>query len=122
LKPDRFWLIVLGAAVIVSATIALLFLREPASYAHIYKNGVLAETVSLNAVTNPYTIKIEDSLGTNVIEVEHGRIRMLQADCPDRTCVHQGWARGAATPIVCLPNRIVITFEGGSPDIDAVVG
>jgi len=122
LRSDRFWLLILGAVVIVSATIALLFLREPASYAHIYKYGVLAETVSLNTVTNPYTITIEDSLGTNVIEVERGRIRMLEADCQDRTCVRQGWASGVATPIVCLPHRIVITFEGGSPDIDAVVG
>jgi len=122
LKSDRFWLLILGAAVIVSAIIALFFLQEPASYAHMYKHGVLTETVSLNAVTEPYTITFEDSLGTNVIEVERGRVRMLQADCPDITCVRQGWVSGAATPIVCLPHRLVITFEGGSPDIDAVVG
>jgi len=101
---------------------ALLLWQEPASYAHIYKNGVLTETVDLNAVTEPYTITFEDSLGTNVIEVDRGRVRMLQADCPDRTCVRHGWVSGAATPIVCLPHRVVITFEGGSPDIDAVVG
>jgi len=101
---------------------ALLFWQEPASYAHIYKYGVLTETVSLDAVTKPYTIIVEDSLGTNVIEVERGRVRMLQADCPDKTCVRQGWASGAATPIVCLPHRLVITLDGGNPDIDAVVG
>jgi len=121
-RSDRFWLLVLGAVVIVSAIIALLFLQEPASYAYIYKNGVLTETVSLNAVTGPYTITVEDSLGTNVIEVERGCVRMLQADCPDGTCVRQGWVSGAATPIVCLPHRLVITFESGSQDIDAVVG
>jgi len=114
--------LVLGAVVIVSAILALLFWQESASYAHIYKNGVLTETVSLSLVTEPCTITFEDSLGTNVIEVDRGRVRMLQADCPDRTCVRQGWASGAATPIVCLPHRVVITFEGGRSDVDAVVG
>ena len=122
MRSNRFWLLVLGAVVIVSAITALLFWQESASYAHIYKHGVLTETVSLNAVTQPFTLTFEDSLGTNVVEVERGRIRMLQADCPDRTCVRQGWASGIATPIVCLPHRLVITFEGGSADIDAVVG
>jgi len=101
---------------------ALLFWHEPARYAHIYENGVLTETISLNSVTGSYTITIDDSLGTNVIEVERGRVRMLQADCPDKTCVRQGWVSGAAMPIVCLPHRVVIILEGGSSDIDAVVG
>ena len=122
MRSDRFWLLILGAAAIVSAIMALLFWQEPASYAHIYKNGVLTETISLNSVIGSYTITIDDSLGSNVIEVERGRIRMLQADCPDRTCVRQGWASVTAMPIVCLPHRIVITLEGSSPDIDAVVG
>jgi len=83
---------------------------------------VLSETISLSEVAEPFTITFEDSLGKNVVEVERGRIRMQQSDCPDGTCVRQGWVSVGATPIVCLPHRLVITFEGDGPDIDAVVG
>ena len=84
---------------------------------------MLTETVKLTAVTEPYTISIETGGGTNVIAVEQGRIRILQASCPDGTCVQQGWISGGRTPIVCLPHRLVIQLEGnGDAGIDAIVG
>lgn len=46
----------------------------------------------------------------NVIQVLDGKIRVLEADCPDHTCVRTGWLRSDALPIVCLPNRLVIRF------------
>ena len=46
----------------------------------------------------------------NVIQTLNGRIRILEADCPDHTCVRMSWLRSDALPIVCLPNRLVIRF------------
>ena len=46
----------------------------------------------------------------NVIQILDGKIRVLEADCPDHTCVRMGWLRSDALPIVCLPNRLVIRF------------
>jgi len=110
---------VLGGVVIASAVAALLVWRVPVSYARIYKDGILTEAVNLAAVAEGYTIVVEG----NAIEVEPGRIRVSDADCPDVLCVRQGWARGGLVPIVCLPNRLVIVFDGGGDgDVDAVVG
>ena len=52
--------------------------------------------------------------GSNTIQVEPGRIRVLEADCPDQVCVRQGWISDEVTPIVCLPHRLVIQVSGGT--------
>ncbi len=58
-----------------------------------------------------------------MIRVEPGRIAVTAADCPDKVCVDAGWRSDSASPIVCLPHRLVIRIEkdaaadpGGIPD------
>lgn len=58
---------------------------------------------------------------TNLIEIHDKQIRILQADCPDQTCVHTGWLQPGGLPIVCLPNRLVIKFVDLENQNDAVV-
>ena len=58
--------------------------------------------------------------GTNLIVVEDGQIRVKEASCPDQICVQRGYCSGGA-PVVCLPNRLVITFLGTS-DLDVSTG
>ena len=123
MRSNKFWFISLGGVVIVSAIITLLLGQMSTSRAHIYQNGTLVNTVDLNAVTEPYTITVVRDGGTNIVAVEHGRIRILTADCPSGMCVRRGWISGGVTPIICLPHRLVITLVGGDDSgIDAVVG
>jgi hypothetical protein len=122
---NRFWLIIFGGVVIISVIITSLLRLAPLSYAYIYQNNMLTETVNVVAVSEPFNIEVrnDDNGSVNVIAVEHKRIRMLAADCPDGICVRQGWINSGAIPIVCLPNRIVIKFKSGNEaDVDAVVG
>jgi len=115
---------------VAAVVVAVLLVQVPQSFARIYKDSELTETVNLAAVTGVRAITIEGGgstggvNGLNVIEAERGRIRMLKADCPDGTCMRQGWISSGVMPIVCLPNRVVITLEGGESDadVDAVVG
>lgn len=65
-------------------------------------------------------IEIEYEGRINTVEIKGNQIRMLAAECPDRTCVHMGWLDSAA-PIVCLPNHLVIQFINTSQDTDAVI-
>jgi len=123
-KSNRFWLIFLGGIVVISAIVGFQFRQRPADHALIYQNGALTDTVNIAAVTEPFTLTLENGGNINVIAIEFGRIRMLTADCPDGTCVRQGWISGGMFPIVCLPNRVVITLEGSENGlgVDAVVG
>jgi len=151
MKSNIFWVILFGGLVLVSAVIAVVLWNAPASYAKIYQNGKLTETVNLTAITEPFTIMIdtkqEKTQGdgvisssaevksspvfiypeqgrVNMIEAEYGRIRMLGANCPDGLCVRQGWINSGLMPIVCLPNRVIIALESAdnAHKIDAVVG
>ncbi len=59
--------------------------------------------------------------GSNTIEVKDGRVSIVDADCPDRLCVRQGWIDGKGQSIVCLPNRVIVTVVGGESSIDFVL-
>jgi len=111
----------------------MFFVRQASGdHARIYKDGELIESVNLFSVPEIYTIPLVDNFdergmilsGINFIDVDTGRIRMGNADCPNKLCVHQGWMTGGLIPIVCLPNRVVITFTDidSNPDFDAIVG
>lgn len=52
----------------------------------------------------------------NQIEVRPGSIGMINANCPDKLCVHMGFQDSAMVPITCLPNKVVIQLriEGNS--------
>ncbi len=79
--------------------------------ANVYVNGECVKSVDLSRVTESFEFKVETPAGTNVIQVEPGRIRVKEADCPDQVCVHAGWITDSANPIVCLPHRLVIKLE-----------
>ena len=58
----------------------------------------------------------------NTIVAENGSIRVEDATCPRRTCVHTGRLTRAGQTAVCLENRLMITIVGGEEGLDAVIG
>ena len=79
--------------------------------ANIYVDGVCVLSVDLSELAAPESCIIPNGLGVNVIEMERGRIRVAEADCPDQVCVRSGWLSDSASPIVCLPHKLVIRLE-----------
>ena len=123
MKSNRFWIVLLCGVALISAVTAVILRQGETKWAYVYLDGELIEKVDLSAVSEPYTMLIESEAGTNIIAVENGRIRVSEADCPDGTCIQQGWISGGAVPIVCLPHKLVIELEATArPDVDAVAG
>ncbi len=127
-KPlsNKTWLLILGGLLALSAAAAaLLYARTPSgTVAVVTLDGAEVHRVDLSQVTESYELSFTGESGiTDVVEVAPGKIRVLQADCPDQVCVRQGWIETGVAPIVCLPNRLVIEITGG-PDagIDGVTG
>ena len=123
----KTWALLVGAFLLVFVVIgAVLYTRPaPGTVANLYRDGVPVRSVDLSLVTEPYEFTLTDGRGSNVIRVEPGRIAVIGADCPDRVCVKTGWRSDSASPIVCLPHRLVIRIEreaaAESPDVpDAV--
>ena len=114
MKTKAWILIFVALAVICAvATLPLMF-GEEASYAQITSNGKLIKTVSL-AIDQEFTVD-----GHNTVTVRDGKIAVTWADCPDGYCVSRGF-RSSGGDIVCLPNRLVISFTG-EQEIDGIAG
>ena len=104
-------------AVIAAACILLtlpLFSQEQARFARITSKGEVVKTVDL-MIDQAFTVD-----GKNTVTVKGGKIAVTWADCPDHYCMKRGFCAGG-TDIVCLPNRLVISFLGDQ-QIDAAIG
>ncbi len=86
---------------------------------NIKSGGKVLYTLDLeNEKDRTFDVKTDD--GVNTIEIKDGKIRVKEADCPDKTCVRMGWLESSAMPIVCLPHDLVIEFVDGDGGVDAI--
>ena len=86
----------------------------------ISKDGQVLHEIRLDTLMEPKTFHITGENGEeNLVRVERGRVCMESASCPDQVCVDQGYIDNGVLPIVCLPNKVIITIEGGEDSIDA---
>lgn len=68
-------------------------------------------------------VLLGDGEHTNILLISDGKASIIEASCPDHVCVHQGEIFYEGQSIVCLPNKTIITIEGGeSGGLDTVVG
>ena len=112
--------IILGS-VIIAALIFLLFGTKPnnnSKIAEVFSDGNLIRRIDLSAVTDNYEFTVDYNGRSNTVAVKNGSISVVDADCPDRICVHTGEIRDGSAPIVCLPNKLIIRIVG-SDDEDA---
>lgn len=54
--------------------------------------------------------------GSVRVETRDGRVRVTEADCPNRICVQTGWRSSGGEVIVCVPNRTVIRILAEEAD------
>ena len=50
----------------------------------------------------------DPGIGQNLIRVEDGTVMVVQADCPDKICVHTGPISQEGEVIACLPHGVII--------------
>ena len=116
---NRFWIILLSVLVLVCglACIPMLTAGESAR-AEIASGGEVIAVVDL-AVDQELIVTAPGG-GSNTVVVKDGAVGVTEADCPDHYCMERGFCNGG-TPIVCLPNRLTITFLG-EQEIDGLAG
>jgi hypothetical protein len=93
-----------------------------------YKNAESTATVEINGkLYGKYELKKTGNKIMNLelpdgehstVEFKDGRVRIQQADCPDKVCVRTGWISKPGEVIVCLPYRIVVKISGERQDVD----
>ena len=81
---------------------------------------------SLVAGSPPKDIDMKSGGYSYVLRFENGRIRVLEADCPDKVCVVTGWLSRPGQTAACVPGRLMVRIiadkgDGGVlPDVDVV--
>lgn len=98
----------------------LLFLAPHGTQVNIVQDGTVLYTFDLATAKNQ-TLEIEYEGRINTVQIGEGRIRMLEAECSDKICVHMGWLRSRGIPIVCLPNHLSIEYVESGDTVDAVI-
>lgn len=118
---QRKWLIFL-TGIILTISLAgsiLVFKRPNTDIVEILQDNEVLYRLDLSEPEDQVLV-IEYEGRSNTIEVKDHQIHILDADCPDHTCMSMGWLDSAA-PIICLPNHLVIRFTNNDMATDAIV-
>lgn len=114
-KRDLILCAVLLAAGIICWLVMRLVLPA-GNTADVYIDGRLVQTIDM---TVDDTYEFSTDMGINTVVVESEKIRVSDADCPDKVCVNMGWKNRRGETITCLPHKLVIEIQGGRErDID----
>ena len=107
------WIIIFGVVAAISlGTAALIRSRlKKSNIAVITVDGKVIRRIDLSAPYGKYTFTVKTDNGYNTVEVSDGKIRISDADCRDKICVDHGLLEDNTFPIVCLPHKVVISFE-----------
>ena len=73
---------------------------------------------SLSQITT-FTVEGNNDIILSV-EIDNGRVRVLNSRCPDQVCVHSGWLSKAGQTAACVPAGVSLRVVGGSQEIDGV--
>ena len=123
-KGDKIVVIILLITVILSFGGTLIYknvIKGSEKIAVLKSGGKIVRTIDLNKVVEEeeFTIKTENG-HYNTILVEHGSIRVKDADCTHKECVKIGTITDSGGVIVCLPNKLMISISG--EDINGIDG
>lgn len=118
-KGDKLLIIL----VIVLSFSAMGYIRLQAfskneKYISIQVSGDEVKRIILDSKLLGEKIPIDSQYGYNLIELGEDKVRVIEADCPDKIDVKQGWISGIGETIVCLPNRMVIEIKGIERDTE----
>lgn len=121
-KGDKIVLFIIFILVALSLLFVFFYrmiYKDESITAKIVQNQKIIEEIDLNNVNEAreWVIMQEDG-GTNTIRVEKGRIRFIDANCPDFVCVHTGWLSQPGDIAVCLPHKLSIQIEAKIEEID----
>lgn len=85
----------------------------------IHKDGIIYKKINLTGAAAE-DLKITDNNGHfNIVEVNNGKLRIKEANCPEKICVNAGWLSKPGQIAVCMPHRLKVVVEGAPEGIDA---
>lgn len=93
---------------------------EGGTYAVIQVDGKEYKTVPLSDHHGTDTFTIRTESGYNTVVVRDQEIGIVEADCPDKICIGEGFISQPGATTVCLPHKVLVevrSSHGGEPDV-----
>lgn len=123
-KGDKIASLIIVILIIISTAGVFIYksqMKSSSKIALIKQDGKLIKTINLETVKSheEFTIKYKNN-DFNKIIVEKGKIRIIDANCPDKICVKKGWISQPGENIICLPHRLIISISGKNPKYDDI--
>lgn len=120
MRSKKLWIAVCIVIFLAGIIGSLWLIFKPHSQTvKIIQDGEVLYTIDLEK-SDDRIIEVEYQGSKNIIQIKNHSISVIDAECPDHTCVKMGELKSSAAPIVCLPNKLVIKFAE-SDEIDAEV-
>jgi hypothetical protein len=100
-----------------------------ASYVWLWRPGGVPEKLVVEApggrqefehLDRPRVFDIEGARGTSRVEIRKGQARFISSPCRGQHCVLSGWLAKVGDVAACLPNQVVISFEGAEHRYDTI--
>lgn len=109
IKKREIWVVVV--ALLIAGVVACFFgIRARQSSENRVRILVGGELYRETSREENQMIEIEQDGRRNMIQIQNGSVRMIEASCPDQLCLHQGDIDHPPQMIVCLPNQVVVEF------------
>ena len=115
LRRGDGWLAATVLAVTLALGLYLWLTPRRGTAVEISVAGEVTETLPLGEDTRRL---IQGEGGTNLLVIENGKARILEADCPDGICVHHAAISRPGQSILCLPHRVAVTVTGDGAGVD----
>lgn len=107
--------------VLILTIISLGFIKTQAlsndnKYISVQVNGEEIKKIIYDEKIIGKTIPIETKYGYNLLEIGDDKVRVIEASCPDKIDVKQGYISNIGETIICLPNKLVVEIKGMDKD------
>ena len=95
------------------------FSSNDTTVVEIIQDDVVLQKIDLAQVEKKQILTVEYQGRKNIIEIDKGKIRIMDAQCPDKICVQKGYVVKDGLPIVCLPNHLFIRYVDNDGKMDS---
>jgi len=114
--PKRW--IFLFSVLILFAVLLLIFqtTKSTSDCIVISQDGQILKEIDLHTVSEPFEMTVYFNDRFNTIHITDKTAYVSHADCDNQLCIEHGPLEKNGSPIVCLPNRLVIRWQNSQVD------
>jgi len=119
-KLDIFLTIILLILSLIGS-LCFIFLKNPNNnIANIYVMNELKDSIDLTKENDARYLEFDGKNGKVKVEVKKDEIKIIESNCPNKYCIHQGVAT-SSRPIICAYNEVLIELKS-LKDFDVELG